>query len=155
MNKRDLVQMDLESRRFLRYTPIEGVIRWSTGESWKHYLAKCIIVRQLKEGVPPSALNYTWHRVFGKYGISLDNSADKIVIKLHTKKLKKWEKPKIYTEARFGRVTADVFVSASVDGRAVIEIAGSEEDESLEKKEREYKKSFLGKLGIKMYVVRV
>ena len=125
----------------------EQAILFSYGkaESWEHYIAKCIVVRLLKEGIPTSNIKNPFEAVFQR----LFHRSPEEFLKEQIK-LKSFEIPKIYTEADFGEHEADIFIAASLEGRAVIEIVDSENDESLEKK-REYFK----KRGIKFYEVRI
>jgi len=161
MNKQDLNQMHRGSFQMLdwkAYRPVEGIIRWSKSESWEHYIGKCIIVRLLKEGIPSNMLNEYFHN----FPIFIGEDDDpcltyqlgilsKKFVSLHNQKLKKWEIPKIYTEARFSkRLRGDIFVAASVEGRIVIEIADTETKKQLEWKERAYKN-----MGIGFLVVRI
>lgn len=163
MNKQELSKMFWESRNMLKNKGYvkEGAILFSYGkaESWEHYLAKCIVVRMLKEGVTiPEVLNifreedYVWgaDTMWDFMGHITYPFRDIEYEKMEKLNLKTFEIPKIYTEADFGEHEADVFVASSLEGRAVVEIIDTESEESIEKK-----RAFFESKGIKLYEVRI
>ena len=136
--------MHRESKRMLVHSPKEQAIYWSKGEGWGHYIAKCLIVRLLKEGVPVNLIL----DAMGEFMYAHVNL--RFITNKYKVKHKNWELPKVFTEAKFGKQTADIFISSSLEGRAVIEIVDNEVDKSIERK----KKYFKGK-KIAFYVVKV
>lgn len=161
MNEQELNRMHRESFKLLdwkSYRPVEGVIRWSKSESWEHYIAKCVIVRLLKEGIFFDHLEelFVWNHFITEKKIYWTEVPLELflesIIPLKNK-LKKYEIPKIFTEARFSkRLIADVFVAASLEGRAVIEIADTETEKELERKKRNYMNM---RKDIKFLVIRI
>jgi len=121
-------KFELEKRRVMSlldnnaYRNIDGVIRWSLAESWPHFLAKCKIVRALKQGQSPDFIRSTYEVA------DVDTPT----------KFKSWESPLVITEARFSsRLRTDILV-VSIEGTFAIEIAESESEASIKKKTRAY-----------------
>ena len=153
MNKTEFSMMHIESKDMLMRPYREGWIAWSMSESEGHYLAKCMIVRLLKEGVPPNAIP----EYFQGRDLCVSVPGIRLIASKEAVSLKRWHRPKVYTEARFtGRLgsavshRADIFVAASVEGRSVIEIVDSEDKGSLDRK-----RNYFEKRGIKFYEVRI
>lgn len=121
----------------IHFRPIESVIRWSLSESDEHYIAKCALVRELKKGLIPSDC-----QAF----LENDNT---YYDDLH----RPWEKPTIYTEARFkkefGNMRTDILAITKY-GAYAIEIAKTETLQQLEQKRKLYKLQ-----GINFIMVRV
>jgi len=147
LNKQQFNQLDRVTLRKLdiAFRPIEGVIRWSRGENWKHYLAKCVIVRLLKQGVLPTMFDALFIR-----DVLFTGWNEPKFLNLNSPRLKKWQVPKVYTEARFSsKIIADI-LAITIDGVYAIEIIESETEKSLKRKRRNYTN-----LGIEMIEVRI
>ncbi len=125
---------DTKNKLDIACNTIDGAIRWSTGESWEHYMIKCKIVRLLKEKVMPYLIE--------------DALKD---MKNYKKLIDKDNKtPTVYTEAIFPKDLRADILAITDEGVFVIEIAKSEEKESLERKEKLFKE-----LDIEMIEIRV
>ena len=114
------------------YRPVDGIIRWSRGENWNHYLTKCIIVRMIKEGIDPVSASLFVRK---QREIKLLSS----FIKDNKEPFPNWATPIIYTEAIFKKNKRADVLTITRDGTYVIEIAESEGKKSLIKKEKYYK----------------
>lgn len=131
------------------FRPIDGVIRWSSSESWYHFLTKCEVVRLLKSGVPAQMIQ-----------MILNDAEDSILMQNRIEKLKISEgecsieknNPVVYTEARLksGNLRTDVFLISSEEKLVAVEIADRETDKQLEEKRKKY-----FDIGIDFYSIRV
>lgn len=113
----------------------EGDIRWSRGEGWKHFMIKCKVVRLLKEGT----IIYDSKLVLADF-----------ITERTRLKLKKWQTPKIYTEAKFCKNLITDILAITIDGAYAILIVDKEEEKSLKRKERLYRN-----MQIETVVIRV
>ena len=139
----------------------EGDVRFGRNEGWAHYLAKCIIVRLLKEGVfinwIPNILNQyiipTEFLANSKYA-SFEDFGKHYEQNSTSQKLKKWQTPFVYTEARFSKNLITDILAVTIDGIYVIEIIDNETEKSLKGKRRLYKNMGMNE-GLKFNLIEV
>lgn len=103
------------------YRVVEGAVRMNSNESEKHFLQKAQLVYHLKYGARPFLES------------ELKGSLFKSLIT--TWNYPKWYSPRVYTEVRIGKNVFDI-VALTLDGAYVIEVADSESEASLKRKER-------------------
>ena len=154
MNQREFAQScrEYEGKFDTGYRAVEGAVRPSGKEEWKHGLAKYIIVKLMKENVPiidiPHIMGLFIKDIIGNKELYCSKS-NPIIFKnplsaasewLNTTELQKtsypkWYSPRVFTEVRIGKNVFDI-VALTLDGAYVCEIADSEDGKSLKRKER-------------------
>ena len=121
MNK---LQFEQEKQRVIglcSYRPVEGAIRFSNKEGRKHFDKKCELCWDIEnKGSKNRQFDYP-----------------------------KWYKPCFFTEVRFKNGARGDVILITPEGTLDFEIADTEAEKSLKRKERLYEK-----MGIKMVVVR-